>query len=425
MKTIATFILALTPAPVFAYLDPGTGSMLLSSVIALIATGVYTAKSIVFRLGAYMSIFSGKKIKQQNTYGLVFYNEGNQYFSTFQPLFKKLKELNMEFSYLYSEEDDYIVNEFPEIDSHYIGKGNKAFIYLNSLSASMCVMTTPGLDVLQIKRSRGVKHYCHLIHSAAGVAGYKVFSLDYFDSVLVQCDEDRLLVQRIEAKRKTNKKDVRIIGTPYLDFQVGNIRSLNVKKTARKTVLLSPTWGKNGLLRNYGIKILEMILSSSEYDVIVRPHPQTVEYEGGVIDKIKERFDNVSNLTWDLNYDGLQSMSESDCMISDFSGVILDYIYLFEKPVISIPSIMSHDGLDYVTKDERFWYVNLYYEITYILGEEELPQLDRIIAKEIKGQRTNDIESIKNRYCPYFGESSKQAAEEIRSIYNAVEMGGN
>jgi hypothetical protein len=397
--------------------------MLLSSVIALIATGVYTAKSIVFRLGAYMSIFSGKKIKQQNTYGLVFYNEGNQYFSTFQPLFKKLKELNMEFSYLYSEEDDYIVNEFPEIDSHYIGKGNKAFIYLNSLSASMCVMTTPGLDVLQIKRSRGVKHYCHLIHSAAGVAGYKVFSLDYFDSVLVQCDEDKLLVQRIETKRKTNKKDVRIIGTPYLDFQIGNIRSLNVKKTARKTVLLSPTWGKNGLLRNYGIKILEMILSSSEYDVIVRPHPQAVEYEGDVIDKIKERFDNVSNLTWDLNYDGLQSMSESDCMISDFSGVILDYIYLFEKPVISIPSIMSHDGLDYVTKDERFWYVNLYYEITYILGEEELPQLDRIIAKEIKGQRTNDIESIKNRYCPYFGESSTQAAEEIRSIYNIVEMG--
>jgi len=425
MKTIAALILALTPAPVFAYLDPGTGSMLLSSVIALIATGVYTAKSIVFRLGAYMSIFFGKKIKQQNTYGLVFYNEGNQYFSTFQPLFKKLKELNVEFSYLYSEEDDYIVNEFPEIDSHYIGKGNKAFIYLNSLSAAMCVMTTPGLDVLQIKRSRGVKHYCHLIHSAAGVAGYKVFSLDYFDSVLVQCDEDKLLVQRIETKRKTNKKDVRIIGTPYLDFQIGNIRSLNVKKTARKTVLLSPTWGKNGLLRNYGIKILEMILSSSEYDVIVRPHPQTVEYESDIIDKIKKRFDNVSNLTWDLSYDGLQSMSESDCMISDFSGVILDYIYLFEKPVISIPSIMNHDGLDYVIKDERFWYVNLYYEITYILGEEELPDLDRIIAKEINGQRTNDIESIKNRYCPYFGESSTQAAEEIRSIYTVVEMGGN
>lgn len=52
------------------------------------------------------------------------------------------------------------------------------------LEADVCVLTTPGLDVLQIHRSPGVRHYAHLVHSATDMAIYKLFSFDWFDSVL-------------------------------------------------------------------------------------------------------------------------------------------------------------------------------------------------------------------------------------------------
>jgi len=43
------------------------------------------------------------------------------------------------------------------VEAKYIGTGTKAYSYLRFLEADVCAMTTPGLDVLQIKRSKGVK----------------------------------------------------------------------------------------------------------------------------------------------------------------------------------------------------------------------------------------------------------------------------
>jgi len=415
------FLILITPTPAFAYLDPGTGNMLLSMIIAFVATGLYASKNFIFKFRYYIGVLFGKKVKQKNKFGLVFYNEGSQYCSTFYPVLKNLKKLNVEFSYLYSNKDDYIVSEIEGINSHYIGRGNKAFLYLNSLNATMCVMTTPGLDVLQIKRSRGVKHYCHINHSAAGVAGYKVFSLDYFDSVFVQCEHDKVFIKKLESKRKTHKKDIRIIGTPYMDLQLEKIQNIDSKKTGLKTILISPSWGEHGLLAKYGEDILGTILQNCDYEIIVRPHPQSVKYEKSIVENLQTKFEKYSNLVWDLKHDGLESMVKSDCMISDFSGIILDYKFLFEKPVISIPSFKSYDGLDYISKDKQFWYIRLYHDITYTLEKSDITNLHHILDKVLQQQSVKNINEIKKIYSPYFGDSSTKTVKAITDIYNSLD----
>ena len=98
----------------------------------------------------------------------------------------------------------------------YIGAGNKAYVRLNTLRADICVLTTPGLDVLQIKRSRGVRHYCHIVHSLTPMT-YRAFGLDYFDSVLVANEIQRDFVREVEEAHGVKRKYIGVVGSTYLD----------------------------------------------------------------------------------------------------------------------------------------------------------------------------------------------------------------
>ena len=50
MLTLLTLLFSLTVTPAYAYLDPGTGSMVVSTIVAIIATGIYMGKDFFYSL---------------------------------------------------------------------------------------------------------------------------------------------------------------------------------------------------------------------------------------------------------------------------------------------------------------------------------------------------------------------------------------
>ena len=54
-RLVVISILIFSSSPVYAYLDPGTGSILLQGAIAAIATLAYTAKLYWYRIKAFIS----------------------------------------------------------------------------------------------------------------------------------------------------------------------------------------------------------------------------------------------------------------------------------------------------------------------------------------------------------------------------------
>ena len=67
------------------YIDPGTGSMLISSIIAGLSVLFFALKDKIY------SAFRGKGDKGdyldlEKHYNLVFYSEGKQYWNVFEPL---------------------------------------------------------------------------------------------------------------------------------------------------------------------------------------------------------------------------------------------------------------------------------------------------------------------------------------------------
>ena len=174
--------------------------------------------------------------------GIVFYAESPAYWGTFEPVLRALSEMGQSVTYLTSAENDPVFEaQIPDVSARYIGKGNSAYTSLGFLEADIFVLTTPGIDVLQIRRSKGVKRYVHLVHAATDAHGYKLFSFDYYDAVYCSGEHQRRSLRLLEAKRGTAPKDLPLLGCPYFDRMVAKRRNYRAEPEAR-TVLVAPTW---------------------------------------------------------------------------------------------------------------------------------------------------------------------------------------
>ena len=68
-----TGVILLLPTPVFAYLDPGSGSMLLYFIIGVFATLIYSIKNLFFKVKVSISrLFSKEKVKLKGKKNIVF-----------------------------------------------------------------------------------------------------------------------------------------------------------------------------------------------------------------------------------------------------------------------------------------------------------------------------------------------------------------
>ena len=419
---IFTILVFIFPISSYAYLDPGTGSMLLSSIFALAAIVIYSAKNLMYRVVSNIGAMFGHKVKQLKKFDLVFYSEGEQYFSTFYPILREMTRQKIKFTYLYSGVDDRVVKEIEGIDAQYIGEGNKAFFYLNYLEAKMCVLTTPGLDILQIKRSKGVEHYCCIHHATRGFATNKVFSFDCYDSLLLPCEDDKKFFELLEKKRGLPAKDIRAVGTAYLDIALEKISNIEqvVSENGKKIVLISPTWGSNGLLAQHGEVILEQLISCGRFKVIVRPHPHSVRFEQEMLGRLKDIFGKSPDLEWDYENDNLKTLARADLMVSDFSGIILDFAYLFNRPVISYPSGLNLDGRDYINREDPIWFNELYAKLTTTLKVEDIDRVEEIVDSLLEAPVSNELKIIMEQYNPYFGEAGVKTAGDIVDIYEGL-----
>lgn len=280
-------------------------------------------------------------------------------------------------------------------------------------------MTTPGLDIFQIKRSAGVKHYMHLHHAASGTAGYKVFSTDCFDSVLVPNRADKEFIRELEQERNIPKKIIEVTGTAYLDYFSQEIEKINVEKSNKINVLISPTWGEHGLLSKIGFELIETLISYKSFNLTIRPHPQSVIYEKKLLENLKTKFDK--NVQWDYENNALSSIVKADIMISDFSGIILDFLFLFNKQVIAMPSEFNYDGKDYINRDTSLWHTDFFLKNTIVINESHIKikdYLKNLIDTAIQDKNSDNNHDELN---PFFKKSAIKTVDIIEKISKGLE----
>ncbi|STQ86750.1 hypothetical protein LS73_003450 [Helicobacter muridarum] len=461
-------IFAIAPNMAFAYLDPGTGSLLISSFVAIIASGIFVYKNIFYKVIGIIRGGSIKRAKNTRNNALVFYSEGKQYHNVFKPILEYLDSIQYPYTYLTSSKEDFLpyYNKSKYISNNaqislestpdtlmpgeyknnkqatfeYIGSSdsNKAITRLNSLRADVVMMTTPQLDVLQLKRSKGVKHYCHIIHSLPHVDNYEIFALDYFDSVFTNSPIHTDYIHEVERIRSLHTKQVVITGCSYLDELAKKLeaykkssKKIRFFNNDKKTILIAPSWGREAILRKYGLKLIKP-LADSKFNVIIRPHPQTLIAEKEHIDKIKEALSGYDNIAWDTNRDNIYAMDNAELMVGDFSGVLFDFVCLFEKPVLTPDFNFNVIGYDLEDTGRTPWVEWALKQIGRKIKIEDLDNIAYIIESmlsydEHADQLKANIEEMKKNLWHFKGKAGEKSAKEILKIrFNILknELGG-
>lgn len=408
---------AIEPVPAYAYLDPGTGSMLLSVCIGLLSAGYFMAMKVPSLVRSVLFKASGKADQERKH--LVIYGESANYWGTFRPLLEELGRRGEAVEYLTSSENDPCFTAgLPEcITCRYIGKGNTAYTALNFLKADALVMTTPGIGVLQIRRSKGVGKYIHVLHAFGDVHYYKLFSFDYYDAVICNGDFQQKSLRALEALRGTEPKELPIAGCPYLDGLVARREAVGDLPPDPNCVLVAPTWGRLGMFTRYGSAVPK-ILAEAGFDVILRPHPQSYISEAGLMEQMEAELAAYSNITWDRNPDGFGSLSRASVMVSDYSTITLDFGFVFLRPVVTLyEDNLDPGGFEAFDIPHDRWNTSALKELGPILTSPDLERLPDIIRKlDTEKDRAEHIRHLRDTSIANFGCAAGPVVDTILDI---------
>ena len=403
------------------YIDPGTGSMLFSILIGAAATLFFLAKALWLKLKL---VFAGKKgVQEDKSYKkYVIYCEDKRYFTVFLPVAEEFEKRGIELTYYTGTEDDPIYEkQFSFVKPECIGTGNVAYAKLNMLSAGIVLMTTPGLQVYQLKRSKNVKHYSHIFHSCTDSTMYRLFGLDYFDSVLMTGDYQADDIRLLEKQRELPAKELVTVGCTYLDVLKEKMAAIPAEENHEFTVLVSPSWGKSALLGLYGEKLLDPLVKSG-MKIIVRPHPQSRISEKEMLDRLHERYKDAKNLSWDNERDNIYSLKKADLMISDFSGIVYDYTFLCDKPVMYANAEMDLLPYDIYDTGHEPWAVTTLQKIGIPIKEEDFANIAEVIKNASDSPELAKLRAhYKAEAWQHIGEAGKLTADYMISTMEKIE----
>ena len=417
-------LVGLFPLDAWAYLDPGTGSMLLSVLVGLVSSAYFLLRRLPALTRAFFFRLAGKKDDLKGN-GIVFYSEGRAYWSTFRPVLLALVKRRVSVTFLTSDPEDPVFSTpelSPFVHARFIGKGNTAYTALGFLEADVFVLTTPGIDVLQIKRSPGVKRYIHIVHAVGDIHTYKFYSFDYYDAVYCAAPGQVKSLRALESIRKTKPKDLPLLGCAYLDGLVARQKK-EESKPEEKTVLVAPTWGKNGLLTKTGARV-PLLLAKAGFHVILRPHPQSFVSDKAVIGEVLKAIDGNDAIELDRNPDGFVSLSRASAMVSDISGVIFDYAFVFLRPVVAVGPGPVKDGFEAWEIEHPAWEQEILPEIGERVLEADEATLLAAVKRVMnaKDSLKETIQSIRDANIVNFGSAADPIAlalidEETREAH--------
>ena len=392
--------LMLESMPAHAYLDPGTGSMLLSVVVGLVSGAYFVIRKLPATLRALFFRLTGKTDQMKGS-DLTFYAESAAYWMTFKPILEALEKRGIKSTYLTSAQDDPVFScGLPCVSARFIGKSNTAYTALGFLQTKVFVLTTPGIDVLQIRRSPGVKRYVHVVHAVGDIHTYKLFSFDYYDAVFCSGPAQAKSLRALESLRRTRPKDLVLLGCPYLDELVK--RAQQAPEPEPNTVVVAPTWGKNGLLTRTG-SLIPRMLAEAGFHVILRPHPQSFVSEIDLMHKLAQELSDCRQIEWDRNPDGFASLSRAKLMVSDISGVIFDFAFVFLRPVVSVGAGPVKDGFEAWDIPHPAW---------------EMSALDDLGRRIMPGEENKICQAVKELLAPESTARDKILAIRSANIVN-------
>ena len=404
------------------YIDPATGSMLFTVLIAVFGSVWYLLRDRLAKLKFLITGGAHAKEAEADRIPFAIFSDSKRYWNLFEPICDEFERRGKPLTYLTASPDDpALEKEYQHIKCVFIGEGNRAFARLNFLKADILLSTTPGLEVYQWKRSRDVKWYVHVLHAAGDPCIYRMFGLDYYDAVLISGEYHRKQIRKLERLRHLPEKELVMTGLPYMDELLRRAETAPPLPPHPVTILLAPSWGKSAIFARYGGSIIDALLSTGYY-IIIRPHPQSFVSEKEMIEGLMASYPDSNQLEWNRDNDNFEALRRADLLISDFSGVILDFCLVFRRPVLYADTSFDTAPYDAAWLEfDELWTFRVLPKIGRQLTADHLADLKPMIEEMLNNvQYDAVIEEARRETWEHIGRSASLAADYLIGKYDEL-----
>ena len=285
---------------------------------------------------------------------LTFYSEGKNYWSHLEGLIQEiLTTSKIPVCYISSGKDDPgLLIKHQNYQTFKIDDGFIRNWLFENIDTDVMVMTMPDLHQYQVKRSKYKVHYIYVQHSLVSLHMiYRKGAFDHYTTIFCAGPHQVREIRAMEERYNLPVKNIVEHGYGRLDSIIEDSKKLpkKVKVDGEPLhVLIAPTWGEKGTLESgLGKKIIDKLILEG-FRVTLRPHPQTLKFSRDKVDEILKKYAEEKLFSCEDDVDGKESLYNSDVMVSDWSGVALEYAFGLNKPIyfVNVPRKINNENYE-------------------------------------------------------------------------------
>ena len=255
-------------------------------------------------------------------------------------------------------------------------------------------------------------HYVYVPHSTGSLhMKYPEGNFNAFDTIMAVGQhhvEEFLRIRKSEAG-----VNALVAGYGRMDMLRRQYSELFVQEGSdeppSKTIAIAPSWHDGNILEIIGIDFTQILLGKG-YRVIFRPHYKIAELKPAFIGKLKGHFSGHKNFKLDIAGQDSSIFFKSDLLVSDYSGIALEYAFLRERPVLFIdapPKVRNPNWHEVEIEPIELF-------LREKLGRIVSPDIQMLIDETEKlldqpGKIFESIVEARNRYCFNFDAGAGRA----------------
>ena len=314
---------------------------------------------------------------------------------------------------------EYLIKKnFKNFRKFYIGSGIFRTIFFSTINAKVLVMSLPDLNTFHIKRSKYPVHYIFIPHNLLSTHMiFRKHAFDNYDSFFSSGQHQNNEIRESERLYKTKKKELLNFGCSRLD-KIIYMHKKYKNKSKDISVLISPSWGKNGLLES-GAENLVKNLLEKRITVILRPHPYTLKLNPNCVKNLLNKFKKNQDFHYKPDASSLDDYFKVDLMISDWSGSAYEFAFGTLKPVIFVDVPKKINNPDYIKFKNKPIEIELRNKIGVLIKPKNIERISKEISKMISEKKLvwkKKILSIRNKKIYNIKNSGKIGADYIQNL---------
>lgn len=296
--------------------------------------------------------------------------------------------------------------------------------YINSLlpfifpfiNTKVLVLTMADLDRYHIKRSTNDVNHIYMFHAINSThMTYNTGAFDHYDTIFCVGPHHVEEIRKTEEVYDLPPKRLLEIGYSWLEDIENDYQKTHAKLSLeRPRILIAPSWNSGNILETCIDIILERCLPLN-WDIVVRPHPEFIKRQPDTIKRLNETYSNYDNFTLETESASSENIKGSSLLITDWSGIGIEYAWGMGKPVIYIDTPMKVHNPEY----EKIGIVPLEVRVRSKIGKVLIPEQCNKIDTEVSQllsvdtDNTKILAKLRDEYIYNWGRSAEVGADYI------------